>query len=336
MEGAYGSAGTMPALNQASDSLLIYDNANPIAVDKAMVDIIPLRASLSPTLSLIGRSLHRYTGVTYMQGPENFVTGLPWRSARLMRACGVQEIIANNSSILYYPRSSGFESVALSVWPDGWRHDMLGVYGNFTLDADAGQGLKMTMDMMGLFPTATPIQSNQTLPAQTLEVNKARTWKNAGVVITGGAYTITGGKLVAGGFAISGGTALVPVAIVKHFDWTPGAQVAERPDANAVNALYGLIQGANTRQTVLNLTIEVDSNPNLNPFNDWENATTHAVQFSYTSGTGPGSTINFLFPYCQITNVVYGDDNGQRTFQLTYKPQTQTAGQDDEWQIRMT
>src|SRR5215475_10363657 len=136
MEGTYGSSGSMPTVNQASDSLVLFDNVNPAAVDKTMVDLVPLRASLSPTMSLVGRSLHRYTGVTAVQGPENLATGLPWRSARLMRCCGVQETIANNSSILYYPRSSGFESVALSVWPMGNRHDMVGCYGNFTMDAD--------------------------------------------------------------------------------------------------------------------------------------------------------------------------------------------------------
>jgi hypothetical protein len=336
IEGTYGSSGTMPAVNQATDALLIYENANPDNPDVERINITPLRPTLAPSKDLIGRTKQQFQFIGYMQGPENLTTGLPWRFMRLIRACAVLETVSNNSSILYRPISSTFASVAAQVWPEGWLMTLLGGYGTFSIEADAGQGVKVTVDMQGVLPTASQFQKNQSMPSQTLETNKAVTWKNCPVTITNGAYTVGGGA-VAGGFAITGGTALSPVAVCKNFRFNANARIEERKDSGAVNALAGLL--INGYEPELTLQIEMDSNPSINFYDDQQNQALHHINCNLING-GAGNTVNFQAFYCQLTQVGRSIVNGLRVFDLTYKlttPLAATLGTaEDVWQLRFT
>lgn len=336
IEGTYGSSGAMPAVNQASDSVLLYENPNPATPDVERINITPLRATLAPSKDIMGRILSQMQVVSYLQGAENLVTGLPWRCARLLRACGVLETVSNNSSILYRPISSGFPSVAMQMWPEGWLFTLLGGYGTFTIEADAGQGVKFTFDMQGVQPTSNKFQKNISLPTQTLETVKAIAFKNCPVVITGGSYTV-GGALVAGGYAITGGTALTPAAACKRFRLTANVKVEERKDSGAADALAGLI--ITGYEPELQLDIELDTNPNINPFDDWSLGTLHAIDCNLING-GVGNTWNFRAFWGQLTSIATQIVNGLRVAQLTYMlttPNTVALGTaEDVWQLRAT
>lgn len=336
VEGTYGSSGSMPAVDQAADALLLYENANPDSPDFERINITPLRSTLAPSKDIVGRLLQKFQVISYLQGTENLVTGKPWRAARLMRACGVLETVSNNSSILYRPISSGFASVAMQMWPEGWLMTLLGGYGTFTIEADAGQGVKFTFDMQGVLPTSNKFQKNQSLPTQTLETVKAVAFKNCPVTITNGAYTV-GGPLVAGGYAISGGTALSPAAACKRFRLTANVRVEERKDSGAADGLAGLIITGYEPQ--LELQIEMDTNPNINFYDDMDANTLHAIDTNLINN-GVGNTVNFRAFWAQLQSANRSIVNGLRVFDLAYKlttPNIAAAGTaEDVWQLRFT
>lgn len=336
IEGTYGSSGSMPAVNQATDSVLLYENENPDTTDVERINITPLRPTYQQNKDLIGRSLEQLQVVSYLQGTEDLATGKPWRIARFLRACAVLETVSNSNSVLYRPVSSGFASVAAQVWPEGLLKTLLGGYGTFTIEADAGQGVKVTCEMRGVLPTSTPFQFNQAMPTQTLETAKAVTFKNCPVVITRGSYTV-GGAAVAGGFAITGGTALSPAAICKSFRFNAGVNVEERKDSGATNALTGLV--VTSLEPELQIQIEMDTNPNINFYDDMQNQNLHHIACNLINN-GAGNTVNFQAYYGQLTNITRTTVNGLRVFDLTYKlttPDLAALGTaENAWQLRFT
>lgn len=283
--------GTPPAFNQATDALLLYENQNPIQVEPNVIDIVPIRPSFTKVKSIIGRQLYRFSGVTFLQGPENLGAGTPWRFGPLLRACGLQQTVNAASSIIYAPRSSNFESLAMELYMDGYKHVMAGAYGTVTFEAAAGEGMRCTFDMTGLYAEPTVVA----IPAQTLETVKAPTFVSASAFIAGQAV------------------------VLKSVRFTLGVAVSERLDANAANALAGLI--ITDRNPTVEMVVEVDTFFR-NYFADLTAATTHAL--SWTLGTTSGNRTVFSFPQAQLTAHPYGDSNSIRTFNLSYKIQHST------------
>lgn len=280
--------GTAPALSQTADAILLYTNMNPVVTDTRMIDIVPLRESLTKLKSIVGRQLVRFNGTTFLQGAA---AGTPWRFGPLLRACGLKETVNAASSVVYDPRSSSFESVAMNLWLDGYKHIITGAFGTFTMEATAGEGVQVTWDIMGLYTEPTI----DAIPTQTLETIQPVTFESA-----------------AGWIAGQG-------VIIKSFRFTAGVVVSERPDANSANALKGL--RITDRDPRLDMTVEVDTDFR-NYFADLNAATTHSVSFQL--GTASGNRMVFEAGQAQLLNMPYGENAGLRTFDLAYKIQHTT------------
>lgn len=280
--------GTAPSLSQTTDAILLYTNMNPVATDTRMIDIVPLRESMTKLKSIVGRQLARFTGVTFLQGAA---AGTPWRFGPLLRACGLKETVNAASSVVYDPRSSSFESVAMNFWLDGFKHIVTGAYGTFTMEAAAGEGVQVTWDVTGLYTEPTV----DAIPTQTLETIQPVTFESA-----------------AGWIAGQG-------VIIKSFRFTMGTVVSERPDANSANALKGL--RITDRDPRLDITVEVDTDFR-NYFADLNAATTHSVSFQL--GTASGNRMVFEAGQAQVLSMPYGENAGLRTFDLSYKIQHTT------------
>jgi len=288
--------GAMPTLSQATDALLMYENTNPLKIDGQRQQIQPIRPSLTKRKDSMGRVINIFTGVTYLQGPEditNVTAPIPWRFGRLMRACGMLEAVDGTANtITYTPRSSAFESVGLDIYLDGFRHQMPDAQGTFTMEAAAGEYCKVTFEMRGLYIDPTVVA----IPSQTFELDKAPSFKSAACTIA------------------------TETVVLKSFRFTFGVQIAERRDANAANAMKGLFIAS--RAPTLNMVVEVDT-ALRNYFNDiYKDNAVHAVAFQV--GTASGNRVKFSFPTAQPIDNPYGENEQLRTFDLTYNVQHQT------------
>jgi len=288
--------GPVPTFNQATDALLMYENTNPLKIDGQRQQIQPIRPSLTKRKDSMGRVLNIFTGVTYLQGPEdllNVTAPIPWRFGKLLRACGFLESIDNTlNTIIYTPRSSGFESVGLGIYLDGYYHQMSDAQGTFTMEGAAGEYVKCTFEMRGLYIDPTVVA----IPAQTFELDKAPSFKSAACTIA------------------------TETVVLKSFRLTWGLQVAERRDANAANALKGIFIAS--RSPTLNMVVEVDTS-HRNYFNDiFRDAAVHAVLFQV--GTVTGNRVKFSIPTAQPIDAPYGENEQLRTFDINYNVQHQT------------
>jgi hypothetical protein len=283
--------GVPPTFSNSLDALICYENQNPINVETNFLDIVPLRATFTKSKGIVGRQLVKFNPVTYVQGPEALGSGTPWRFGRLLRACGMLETINGTSSIVYTPRSSGFESVAFEVYADGYKHVVTDAFGTFTMEANAAEGMKCTFDMTGIYAAPTVAA----IPTLTYETQKAVSFVSASATIAG--VTI----------------------VLKSFRLTYGGVVSERLDANAASGLKGLI--VTDRNPTVEMVVEVDT-ALRNYFADLTAATTLALNWQI--GTVSGNRVQFQVPEAQLTQIPYGDSNSIRTHNMTFRVQSAT------------
>lgn len=331
VEGTYGSGGVIPTFANDEDAVLLYQNKNPYSVEFEELVINSISGSLAPGKSAIGRGLARLNATTMLQRAEDFAGDpkVPLRHAtRLMRACAVHEEIGA-TNIIYRPTSGGglfpLKSFAGAVYPDGWLFGILGAYGTFTMSSTAGREVQIVYDMQGILPTDfnTP---NTAIPGDTAyETEFPVGWRGADVVVRKGA-TIAD---TAGLLSHSGGTLLSPALCVKSFSFSAGVTVGERRCANAANALDGL-QISEIRNPRLELVAELDKNPNINWFDDWQAGDVHSVAFNLDDDRWA-----FLAPYAQLVNAPMGEDTGSRIVTLTYKLTDPVKGPElnSDWQL---
>jgi len=388
-EDVVGTPETMTSFegnNDSSAAMLIFDEINPISMDATVVDVAPVRASLSKYKNLIGRRLYNIRPKTHLMASRgisrnakdengnplsvdgnssNHVTGtgdslvphyangapayytigntpgdqeinVPFYGS-LLRACGLEERIfggdANSSKtpcVTYTPRSSDFESCTMHVYADKIKHVSSSVFGTFTLSGNAGEGAELQFDMRGTYnlpETATSVPSPR-YPKDNKKLIQAGVGldSNAGWRI--GATSGDG----AGGF-------LAGNPIVRSFTFDAGVNVIERMDANSQFGLQGLF--ITDRTPTLELVVEVESDLSsgsgsiFNPMSDLADASGEQVRHSVRFVHGDDGTdnpsfekIGFLFPAAQLVDVQYADDQGIRTYTLSYNITSDLDDQD--------
>lgn len=319
-----GAGATPPTFVHADDTILLFENKTPVTPEFEEIQIIPIRGSLAPSTSIIGRGLYRMTPTSMLQRAEDFAASpkLPPRIGRLLRMCAVDENITG-TNIIYRPKSSEFESGVLRWFPDGSQRDAYFVFGTFTIDATAGREQKIAFQLQGVFNGET---NNITFPVDLgYEPTTATSWKSANVVISkDGTVADTSGLL-----SLSGATDITPTLIVKSIQFTAGVPVAEIRDANAANAVFGYDISA-VRDPRVVLTIERDKNPNINFIADWSGQVLHHLSWHWDD-----DRIEALCPYAELVGRTDQEDQGRSTMQLTYKLTDPAAGEgiNADWQF---
>ena len=367
--------------NSSSAAMLIFDEINPISMDATVVDVAPVRASLSKYKNLIGRRLYNIRpkthlmasrgisrnprdengdgidlGTTTFGDPGNYVTGtgeaivayqsgssapftnlvtdtnpqginVPFYGS-LFRACGLTEAITlgvsstTQGQVAYTPRSSDFESCTMHVYADKIKHVSSSVFGTFTLSGNAGEGAELQFDMRGTYnlPT-TQTAPTPTYPKDNKKLIQAGVGSNAGGSADGAGWSIDSSADDVG----TGGFLGTNAPIVRSFTFDAGVNVIERMDANSQFGLQGLF--ITDRTPTLELVVEVESELStvFDPMSDLADASgdqvRHEIKFIHgDDGTELGSfeKIGFLFPAAQLVDVQYADDQGIRTYTLSY------------------
>lgn len=185
------------------------------------------------------------------------------------------------------PVSEGFESLTMVLNMDGVQHKMLGSYGTFTVNAEAGDYARIEWEFQGTFedPTDVPMpvcNYEKSLPSQ---VELARLRMDSDYVI------------------------------VNAFSYTQNNDIQVRPDVSSKEGYVG------TRIVSRNPEGGIDPEAELVANHDFWGKMGKAERMSFQMrvGTERGNTVWFLAPSVQYTGLTYQDRNGIRTYDAQLK-----------------
>jgi hypothetical protein len=322
-EASYKPVTTQP-IAPATDGFFLYDNTDPVNLDTASQDIIPLRGSFTKVAPTIGRQLYTFGGTVYASRLETSGSAADdgvLRTQPLLMACGLQHVVGTTTHTLFKPSSSFLtsgtfaatdtKSARLVVELDGFFYDITGVYGTFTMSGTAGAPIEISYDMQGVVggqpATAAPGSTGAALdPVQTWADDwdggsmTVRTLKNASVSI--------------------GNLAVATTPVLKSFSFTRGFEVGERTDALATDGLAGL--APSDSNPMLELVIEANTADLVDLYADLKAATPAAVSIVHgePSGASTGERWKIAAPQAVLENITSSEgDSGLRNFTLSYK-----------------
>lgn len=322
--GTYGG-GTTPGM---SSCIHQFRNTTPMALDTTVVNLQELRGSFSKTADAVGRQLYRLTpglvaiGIGNATNAPGPVESPKFRLGKILRMCGMSESASNvsSSSLTYTFRSSGFEDGLIEcqladVGTQALLYKMKGVFGTFTMAGSAGQVITVDPTLTGTIsaqPAIVTAIAPSALPFQT-SGNTAQTMKSEALSVTTGDATV-----------LAGGSALK----FKSFSLDAGIDVQEDTDANATDALYGLLIAGRT--PTLQLTVGCDS---ANATKFYDDVNTGAIQtITFLHGNSVGKYMRVTMKG-QLSQVTQADDVGLRTLQLTYNLAVGTGADESELSI---
>jgi hypothetical protein len=322
IETTYGAGTPDPLFSSCN---LLFRNTNLLSVDQEVVDLAELRATLTKSGDAPGRTLYKANPGHVLMGHGGAPT--TFRLGKLLRMCGMIET-TNASSATYNFRSSGFESglakVELAATDASSITALLkGVYGTAQISGAAGQPIQIDATLSGIFSTPTFAGSSA---AKSLPSNTAQTMKSATLVIT--PETGVGTETYSTPLT-SAGTPATPK--FKSFTLDLGIDVQEDKDANAADALFGLILA--NRKPTAQLVVGLMSDIYDDLIAQMQQGLKHKVTF--THGSGVGKVIGFQW-FGQISNVELQDDVGLRTVTISYNlatSQSPVGSADQELQL---
>lgn len=343
----------------SSTAFLAFDEINPLSIDFNVVDVAPVRASLTPQKNLIGRKLVNVRpktmwmnspGVDFINLTDSGAAGsqgtasepFPPTAVRgygLATNTGTSAVSGNTShqapffgSLL---RACGLKQVnaysaSVIYTPRSSTFETATVY------VYADQILHKTTGCVGTFTLAGTagegielqfdLQGNYEAPTGGNTIPSVKYPADNKRLMSFARTTIEEGGNSAVGYA-AGSTPSRP--IIRSFNFDAGVTVTERGDINSSEGLYGLF--ITDRAPTLDLVVEVENllaesgaEPGFNPILDMANANPHNITFQHggsaTSGAGTAHEKTlFQFPQAQLVDVQYGDDAGIRTYNLSYQ-----------------
>lgn len=133
----------------ANDAVLVTDmNITPL--DAQNIDRKVVRGGFGASEQLVGPASVKISYTVELAGSGT--AGTPPQCGRLLRACSVAEHIYSDTAprVEYLPVSELQESITQYYYDDGVLHKALGVMGEFSLSAKAGDIPKMAFEWTGL------------------------------------------------------------------------------------------------------------------------------------------------------------------------------------------
>lgn len=289
IETVYGTD-SVPAVATAADVLLFRDfTVSPAEATIVQRDRVKPFHGNRAAHGLFGRNVK-------LSGKVPFSTSLTaggtpaW--ARLMRACGMAEVIAASTSATYNPISSGQESVSMRFFHDGTQHISTGGRGTFEININAGEEAYIQFDMTGLYTAPTAVA----LPTGT----QFSGWRDGEVPAFGNATFIIGANTYP----------------MSKFRYTHGNQIMVRdiPSRNEVRIIE--------RSPKVEVTL--DKPDGITPENFFASALlgAGATQIVYAALSSPdGRLVSVGAPNATLEpNVRYGRDGDVEQITLTYTP----------------
>lgn len=284
-----------------TSSNFLFRNTGIHQIQTDQVDLDELRSSFTKTGFATGRQLQVLTPGFVLMGFGSFAEINNYRLGRIFQMCGMAETTVGVSSLRYRFVSSGFTSGACAVHENavsgnGLLYTATGVYGTLTMAGSAGQVITVDPTLTGLY--AAPVSQAVPTPTNPPDGNTSQTMKSEGLSI-----------------AINGGSTITDAAF-KSFSLDFGIDIQENKDANAADALAGLlITNRNPRLTVV---VGLQSNNAVEYFLNLKTGSDDRHTITFTHGDVYGKRVKFT---CigQLEDLPKAGDAGLRTVSLTYK-----------------
>ncbi len=296
------SYGTDPVPTPAANAILVSDVAVKPTGEVVKRDFI--KSSLSQLQFLRGQRQVEVSFKTELKGTgtKGVLPAYGWEGA-LFRACGMSETIAANTSIVYAPVSTGFESVALYVYKDGVFHKILGCRGSVKLTFEVGKHPMAEWKFKGLY-----ISPTDTAPAaQTLSPVRPPIVMNAALSL--GAYA----------------------AIAEKIEIDLNNTISERKSIGSATGIVGFEITGREPQGSLDPEAVTEA---THPFwGNWESAAAVALVLG-PIGTASGNIVQVNAPKMQYKEVTYGDRNGIVSYSVPFALAMNSG--DDELTITIT
>lgn len=209
----------------------------------------------------------------------------------------IWHVVVYPAGIRAKPTSSNQSSITLYMYLDGVLHKMTGSRGNFTITAEAGNYARVEFTFQGIFNDAidavapTPTYDT-TLPEQ-IEFSNL-TWGSQRDLVS------------------------------QQWTFEQGNTLTPRPDVNSSEGIKGTRITARDPQGGMNpeATIEAD-----HPF--WDEISRGKTQFFFVKvGQTIEQTIAVQIPRAQLTAMPYGDRDGLRTYDISFRC-TRVTGDDE-------
>jgi hypothetical protein len=168
---------TLPTIGGVNALLATEIDVTPLEVDLKDRELI--RGTYGNTLKVVGGRMAKATVTVELAGSGTAGTAPRWGA--LMRACGFSQTIVAVTSVAYAPVSTGHDSVSLSFFADGTRHNLTGCRGTVSFSYEVGEVPTMTFEFTGLYNTAaaesnpTPTFGAQAVPLAFNSVNTTST-----------------------------------------------------------------------------------------------------------------------------------------------------------------
>jgi len=312
MEDSYDGGPTAETTDFSSSNFL-FRNTNIHQANTNTVELDELQTSMSKSGFAVGRQLQTFTPGYVLMGFGSTAAKANYRLGRIFRMCGMQETIPT-SSLTYKFRSTGFESGAVAlhenaVSGNGILYTATGVYGSCQLAGAAGQVITVDPTLQGLY--AAPVAQAAPTLINPTDGNIAETMKSEALVIT------------------PQGESAKSTLTFKSFTLDFGIDVQENSDANATDALAGLlIVNRTARATVV---VGLDSSDAVDWFSHLTTGSSKRHTVTFTHSATAQQKVKFTW-IGQLEDLPKADDVGQRTVTLTYRL-IDTANNDGELQI---
>lgn len=299
--------GTDSSPTGAADAVLLSNvNINPFNAQNVPRDVI--RPYFGASEELPGDRFVELSFDVELVGSGTAGTAPAW--GKLMRACGMAEVIEASTRVDYVPITDALESLTIKYFDDGVRHVLTGARGEITQFAlQQGGKPMMSVRMLGLYSTpsaATP----GTVTLSDWKVPQVVTNANTGDITIGGSVNDTGAP------AITGGTSQTSRGLVLQW----GNQVAHTPllGEESIDISDRAISGK--------MQLSMSAADEVTFMGHVELATLQNVSLLHGTVTGRKLLVNL--PSAQLRNPTKDELNGRRLigFDLSAVP---VAGNDE-------
>jgi len=287
----------------ALDAILCEDPT--YTVDATVLERNFVKPTWSRTAHAIGRKLAKIEFTVEVR--NGGTAGTQSKFGRLLRACGMREVLTVGTSAVYTPSSNeaDHQSATLYLYMDGTLHIMTGAYGTFTIEGMVNGYPKAKFTFTGQYYPMT----DAALPANPVfETTKPVQVENANFAI--------------GGFA----------AVISKFSFDSGVEVLPRLDANGSDGYNGtyIANRAPTGGIDPETTLSADQN-------FWARmAAADEVAINIDFGSAAGNSVNFAAVRAQYTGLTYQARDRIQTFDAGLVFNEATNAGDDDFTITLT
>lgn len=294
--------GTDPVPTVSANAILVNDV--DIKPTGEAVERNHLRSTLSPLEFVRGIKSVEVSFKTELKGTgtRGALPAFGWEGV-LFRACGMSEVVTEETSIVYQPVSTGIESCTLYVYKDGICHKVSGCRGTFKLTGEVGKYMVVEWTFNGLYVSPVDLAPG----AQTFSAVKPP-------LVLGGSFTI-------GAYA----------AVLTKVEIDIGNTVSQRKSINEANGIASFEITARSPQG--SIDPEVVAEETYAFWQKWEEAAAAALNLG-PLGAVSGNIVTIAAPKVQHKDQTYSDRDGMLAYSIPFAL-AGNAG-DDELVITIT